>query len=886
MYKRDIYLDIDDKMNSYIKSVELDSNSRIWHFHLTVDYQPLNLTGKTVMFRAEKPDKTNVLNDCKIIDAENGIVKVELTRQVNAVPGHVNCLLKIVGSDGYVLKTKTFVVDVSKTLTDEPIVSSDEFGALEAALGKVQDIDNRFAQTNAQLSELANKGTTVEVLERVTKEEIERQIANGTMANLTIADGSITKEKLSPDIDLGVKDGSVTPEKTDFIHKFNALNNEGSKQGFKIQTSGGFGYAEDDEYLVTDFIEITDINALIRFRTYERIATFNENKTYISAFGIYGQENLNSTLNIGSTYPSLNKTKYLKIAFKRKYLDDYYIQQNDIDLLASGTTLTFPMLSLESEQIPNKSIDNNKLADRSISYSKTDFIKEVNVLNNENSKQGFRLTASGYGYEEAEGYLVTDFIKITDLNTPIKFASYNRIAFFDESKKYFNAMGGYSSDNIGSSLTISNTSALLKTRYIKFSMKSEYLDGFYLTQGNVNLLEQGYTVHMDDFSLNRNQMNQITKEITSKISSSETVVFEKNNDFESTHFRIPFMCVTNQGTIIAGCDIRYNTWNDHSLIDIGTARSEDGGKTWIDKTVAIQNPGVSNTLSRVMDGTILATKEGRIFLIGNKFNDGNTGWTQVNTPNDPNWDCVLYHSDDDGRTWQFNQSLKSLLPSGQISFLGGVGSGIQMKNGTLVFPIQMARANDNPYNCQSGIIYSTDNGVTWNICESLVPEYTSECSVVEYPTNTIMINCRQEGQNHRSVFSTTDLGATWVETPMNSGTRQTNPCQGHMCKVKVGFDTEVILFTNPVNDGTNRENGAYQGYDRSNLSLSVLLKDEVFKPIATLYRPHSDGYSCMAFDERRNRLYVVMELEYNLVFKDITDLLPTVQMYKTMENSL
>lgn len=153
MYKRDIYLDIDDNLNNYIKSVELDSNSRVWHFHLTVDYEPLDLTGKSVQFRAEKPDKTNVLNDCKIVDAEKGVVEVKLTRQVNAIPGHVKCLLKIVGDEGFVLKTKTFVVDVSKTLSDDAIVSSDEFGALEAALGKVQDIDNRFAQTNAQLSE-------------------------------------------------------------------------------------------------------------------------------------------------------------------------------------------------------------------------------------------------------------------------------------------------------------------------------------------------------------------------------------------------------------------------------------------------------------------------------------------------------------------------------------------------------------------------------------------------------------------------------------------------------------------------------------------------------------------------------------------------------------
>lgn len=49
----------------------------------------------------------------------------------------------------------------------------------------------------SSLDNIANKGTTVEVLERVTKEEIDRQIKDGTIANLTIEDGSITSEKFS-----------------------------------------------------------------------------------------------------------------------------------------------------------------------------------------------------------------------------------------------------------------------------------------------------------------------------------------------------------------------------------------------------------------------------------------------------------------------------------------------------------------------------------------------------------------------------------------------------------------------------------------------------------------------------------------------------------------
>ena len=49
----------------------------------------------------------------------------------------------------------------------------------------------------SQLDTIANKGTTVEVLEKVTKEEIDRQIKDGTIASLTIADNSIEAKKLN-----------------------------------------------------------------------------------------------------------------------------------------------------------------------------------------------------------------------------------------------------------------------------------------------------------------------------------------------------------------------------------------------------------------------------------------------------------------------------------------------------------------------------------------------------------------------------------------------------------------------------------------------------------------------------------------------------------------
>ena len=53
-----------------------------------------------------------------------------------------------------------------------------------------------YKELDAKIDGVANKGTTVEVIERVTKQEIDRQIADGTMANLTIADESIEGKKL------------------------------------------------------------------------------------------------------------------------------------------------------------------------------------------------------------------------------------------------------------------------------------------------------------------------------------------------------------------------------------------------------------------------------------------------------------------------------------------------------------------------------------------------------------------------------------------------------------------------------------------------------------------------------------------------------------------
>ena len=123
----------------------------------------------------------------KLKETENKITQI---KYIN------NTLINKLKKEYERLKEINFDVDLQIKLTNE----------IESINEKISN-DNKTI--NSQLDAIANKGTTVEVLERVTKEEINRQIADGTIANLTIADGSITQEKLSPELKLAVEDEGI-----------------------------------------------------------------------------------------------------------------------------------------------------------------------------------------------------------------------------------------------------------------------------------------------------------------------------------------------------------------------------------------------------------------------------------------------------------------------------------------------------------------------------------------------------------------------------------------------------------------------------------------------------------------------------------------------------
>lgn len=163
-----IQLDFNKENDLKVPSVQYDSGSRFVKIKLQRNKSPFEIDGYRVTVVANKVDGTEIMNDCTILDGVNGVVQFEITEQFNAVEGVVDCQLKLFKGKT-LLTSMPFSINVVKSVSTKEIVSSNELKTLVNALGEVQNIDNRFAQTNAQLS--ADKKELTAQLDRFNSEK-------------------------------------------------------------------------------------------------------------------------------------------------------------------------------------------------------------------------------------------------------------------------------------------------------------------------------------------------------------------------------------------------------------------------------------------------------------------------------------------------------------------------------------------------------------------------------------------------------------------------------------------------------------------------------------------------------------------------------------------
>ncbi|NBI13518.1 sialidase [[Haemophilus] felis] len=389
-----------------------------------------------------------------------------------------------------------------------------------------------------------------------------------------------------------------------------------------------------------------------------------------------------------------------------------------------------------------------------------------------------------------------------------------------------------------------------------------------------------------------------------------------------SYARIPAMTITDDNKLVVMFDLRWNSATDQNRIDPGIAISEDGGYSWTRKTAWTFDKG-EDPLRRAMDPTILHNAvDGSLYALHGTWASGNQNWYQnrVSYYNNNIWAATIHKSTDGGKTWeknaQFakgqNEEIFKKVQKGAgnytVGFLGGVGSGIVMRDGTLVFPIQTAHDKLQPSVARNGkkdntnggiaasIMFSKDNGKTWQMSETTTPVAPNQISlenmVFEIGDKLVMtgredrctntcntvpqIACKPKTNcaKNRWAYYTTDLGKTWEKYEYAEfGSSTAQPTQGSSIYVTLPNGRRVLLVSKP--------NGNHDNWGRGNLALHMLdAKNKNHHHEVAIIRPGSGnpagaGYSSLAYKE--GNLFIAYEDDGDIRIRNITEYLSAIQ---------
>ena len=317
------------------------------------------------------------------------------------------------------------------------------------------------------------------------------------------------------------------------------------------------------------------------------------------------------------------------------------------------------------------------------------------------------------------------------------------------------------------------------------------------------------------------------------------IALRKHNDNNVNTYRIPSLTVTKQGTILAAYEARREKWADlQGDIDIGLSRSTDGGNTWENMKIVFdmgKYGGLPEKFNGVSDPCLLVDKNSKnIYLTGlwmygvldenGKWIEGLTDTSKVwnhqwmNKGSQPGYGIketcqfFVYKSSDDGKTWSKPENITAMCKKKEWWLWSPTGgTGITMKDGTLVYPTQ---GRDSIGEAFSNITYSKDGGKTWTTSSAPFSN-TTECAVVELDKGTLMLNMRDNrnknnytDNNGRAVAITTDMGKTWVEHSSSHKELIEPVCMASLIKHEYtanGEKKSILLFSNP-NSKKDRNN--------------------------------------------------------------------------------
>lgn len=300
----------------------------------------------------------------------------------------------------------------------------------------------------------------------------------------------------------------------------------------------------------------------------------------------------------------------------------------------------------------------------------------------------------------------------------------------------------------------------------------------------------------------------------------------RTNKRSSKFFRIPAMVRTKSGALVTVFDNRYRHYGDLPAdVDVGVRMSKNGGQTWSPLALALDCSKMGRTpasSSGCGDPCLLYdAKNNRVWMAALWSHGNNSIHGSKPGSHEPE-NCgqyVLAYSNNDGASWSKPINITAQIRDPKWSMIfQGPGSGIVMKNGTLVFPSQiwMGDEQNSKNHGHSNLVYSKDSGKTWKSSTGCCHNST-ESQVIELSDGRLLMNNRKDGGGGRAIYVTKDMGETWdvwegAGMQQNAGT-----CQGSFIAVESADNVtgkRLVLYSNPM--GPKRRNMAIQvSYDEA-----------------------------------------------------------------------
>ena len=415
-----------------------------------------------------------------------------------------------------------------------------------------------------------------------------------------------------------------------------------------------------------------------------------------------------------------------------------------------------------------------------------------------------------------------------------------------------------------SDLDISDENGNVLARLVGGGIKTKSFDSSYVTDYIINMM----------FSAGNRLANPIytTRELYNTENPNAQIEEEKAllaGVTGNAGYRIPAICVTNDGTILVAGTHMTNAAGDYGDFSIDVGRKTSGGTWTITNVVPFDNTR-QNYGSVLNDEFLVDRNTGRIYLFYGTEKQ-KVVWWEVTTADG---DFRYVYSDNDGETWSSPVSLKSLWDTDTYEYcIPSCTKGVTLTDGTFVVPCFCKKGFDGATAKSYPLLLIKQPSGTWYFSSVASVDgilHLDECAVVEGSTaNEIWLYCRPNTNYGTGVNRGYNKFIYDISTDKFTHQSCTFDGNRHDCFSidKISINDTVIFLMTFIDTNTNK---------RSNITLWASLDGDVWIRVYRIYKPAANGYSVVDnYDGKIGVAYEAVDSDTNkncIAYQDLSAL--------------